>query len=217
MTLRDLPMGLMRRLKGPILGVAGFLVPLFTFVPNTWMWWGLMSMPLIAYFSSTAYIPHLWDEIAHVLFDFSFLSGWHGMGELLGALLIGGIVLLARAMIVGGFALLVYSLLHLLLNGNGLVTDGPYGRVRHPQYLGIILMTAGITFFVLPSNPVWVWGEKAVSLPKVAVLCVWLLQVTAYVLLARIEERHLTNGFGERYRAYARSVPFMVPHHLLKR
>ncbi len=212
-----MPLDLIRRLKATILGVAGFLVPLFTFVPNTWMWWGIMSMPLIAYFSSTAYIPHLWDEIARMLFDFGFLSGWHGMGELLGALLIGGIVLLARAMIVGGFALLVYSLLHLLLKRNGLVTDGPYGRVRHPQYLGIILMTAGITFFVLPSNPVWVWEEKAVSLPKVAVMFVWFLQVTAYVLLARIEERHLTNGFGERYQAYARSVPFIVPHHLLKR
>ena len=206
----------MRRLKKTVLDVAGFVVPLFTFVPNTWMWWGTMSMPLIAYFSSTAYVPRLWGEIARMLFDFGFLSGWHGMGEFLGALLIGAIVLLARAMIVGGFALLVYSLFHLLLNRNGLVTDGPYGRVRHPQYLGIILMTAGITFFVLPSNPVWVWGEKAVSLPKVAVLCVWFLQVTAYVLLARIEERHLTNGFGERYRAYARSVPFMMPHHPLK-
>ena len=115
------------------------------------------------------------------------------------------------------FQVCFYSRVHLYGKRDGLVRDGPYGRVRHPQYMDIILMTAGVTIFTFWSDPVWVWGRSAVSLLQVSVLAVWVLEVAAYLVLARIEELHLASRFGEHYDRYARSVPFINPYHLLKR
>jgi protein-S-isoprenylcysteine O-methyltransferase Ste14 len=204
-------MSLSSELKQFVLDVGGFFVPLFHFVPNSWMFMGFMSMPLIAYFSSTAYIPHLWDEFADMLLDFSFLFEWHGLSELAGVIVFGGLILVARAMIIGGLALLVYSAIHLYGRRDGLVTSGPYARVRHPQYLAIFLMTGGVTFFTFLSSPVWVWAEKSTSLPQVSILYVWALEIVAYLVLADIEELRLASRFGEAYVNYSKSVPFMNP------
>ena len=114
-------------------------------------------MPLISYFSSLGHIPHLFDEIAAMLFNFDFLFGWHGVQELAGVILFSFIILAFRALIIGGFLLFIYSLVHMLGSGGGLVRSGPYRWVRHPQYLGLLSMTAGITIGVIRTNPVWVW------------------------------------------------------------
>ncbi len=204
-------MSLSRELKQFVLDVGGFFLPVFHFVPNSWMFMGFMSMPLIAYFSSAAYIPHLWDELTEMLLDFSFLFEWHGLGELAWVVFFGGLILVARAMIVGGLALLIYSTVYLYGRRDGLVTSGPYGWVRHPQYLAIFLMTGGVTFFTFWSGPVWVWGKKSASLPQVSMLVVWALEIVAYLVLANIEELHLASTFREAYAKYRRSVPFMNP------
>ena len=74
-----------------------------------------------------------------------------------------------------------------------LVTSGLYRVVRHPLYLFSIL------FFV--SNPV--------------ITVRWLLLTavsTVYFIAgALIEEKRLGEEFGEEYRAYQRSVPFLLP------
>ena len=207
-----MPASLRRRFEGLVLGFAGYFVPLFHFVPNTWMFMGIMSMPLVAYFSSTAFIPHLWDEFSSMLFDFSFLFGWHGLGELAGVVFLGGVVVLIRIFILGGFALFICSLVHLYSRrGVGVITDGPYGLVRHPQYLGIILMTGGVTFFTSMSSPVWVWGDSSSSLPRLSIFIVFVLEVLAYILLASIEELRLESRHREEYAKYQDSVPFINP------
>jgi protein-S-isoprenylcysteine O-methyltransferase Ste14 len=72
-----------------------------------------------------------------------------------------------------------------------LVTDGLYGVVRHPQYLGLIL---GVVAFLIqwPTLPTLVLGPVLIVL---------------YARLAKREERELEARFGPRYRLYKQRVP----------
>lgn len=76
-----------------------------------------------------------------------------------------------------------------------LVTNGIYRYVRHPQYLGFILITAG-----------WL-----IHWPTIPTALTWPILVLMYYRLAKNEEREMVNRFGEEYRAYANRVPMMIP------
>lgn len=77
-----------------------------------------------------------------------------------------------------------------------LATDGLYGVVRHPQYLGLF---------------VGLFGEGVVHWPTVFSVGLFPFIVLAYALLARSEERRMVAEFGEAYRAYQRRVPMFIP------
>ncbi len=75
-----------------------------------------------------------------------------------------------------------------------LVTSGPYRRVRHPIYSGIL--TAGVGTALALS---WFW------LVPVA------LAGSYFVYAATVEERFLTEQFPDSYPAYKRSTKMLVP------
>lgn len=79
--------------------------------------------------------------------------------------------------------------------GNTLVTEGIYAHVRHPQYLGIFLVTSG---FLLQ----WITIPTAVMFP----VLVWV-----YYRLAKREERDMESAFGIDYLNYKGSVPMFLP------
>ncbi len=81
----------------------------------------------------------------------------------------------------------------------GLVTDGVYARIRHPQYAGLLLFTLG-----------WL-----LHWPTLLTLLLWPVLAVAYVRLARREDEALRTRFGDAYAAYARATPRFVPR-LLK-
>jgi len=72
-------------------------------------------------------------------------------------------------------------------------TPGPYKLVRHPLYVGWLFafwMTPTMTFAHM----------------------LFAVMTTAYILIAiQLEERDLVAEHGERYEAYRRSVPMLVP------
>jgi protein-S-isoprenylcysteine O-methyltransferase Ste14 len=76
-----------------------------------------------------------------------------------------------------------------------LVTTGPFGLVRHPMYLSILLLWAGGALALLG----WVLAVGFVLL------------VPAFYLRARTEEGLLTRHFGDAYTAYAARVPMLLP------
>jgi protein-S-isoprenylcysteine O-methyltransferase Ste14 len=76
-----------------------------------------------------------------------------------------------------------------------LVTTGIYGRVRHPQYLGFLLLTLGM-------NLEWT---------TLFTLLLWPILVIVYYRLARTEEKESEERFGEEYRKYKRTVPMFIP------
>lgn len=102
-----------------------------------------------------------------------------------------------------GLALAVWARVHIGRNWGGpmtqkdepeLVTSGPYRRVRHPIYSGIL--AAGIGTAVALS---WSW------LIAVGIAAIY------FVYAARVEERYLTRQFPSAYPAYKRTTKMLVP------
>jgi protein-S-isoprenylcysteine O-methyltransferase Ste14 len=77
-----------------------------------------------------------------------------------------------------------------------LVTDGLYGRMRHPQYTGAILSHVGMTFLVS--------GMYS--------LLVTPFMVVLTFMFCLKEEKELLREFGEEYEDYRRRVPMFLPH-----
>jgi protein-S-isoprenylcysteine O-methyltransferase Ste14 len=77
-----------------------------------------------------------------------------------------------------------------------LVTDGVYSYVRHPQYVGFLLMTLGLLVH---------WA----TLP---LLIMWPLLVKQYYNLAKMEESEMLEKFGEEYEAYMKKTPRFFPY-----
>lgn len=76
------------------------------------------------------------------------------------------------------------------------ITAGPYAWVRHPLYLANFLIGLGITLFAG-----W-W-------PMVAAYGLFFLPL--HLLIARAEEIHLKELYGEKYELYRRAVPAILP------
>jgi len=79
----------------------------------------------------------------------------------------------------------------------GLVTTGPYRLVRHPIYLGLVLLTL---------------GQALAFSSWRACLIVLLGVVPTFAWRARAEEALLRRTFGERYALYKRQTKMMIPH-----
>jgi protein-S-isoprenylcysteine O-methyltransferase Ste14 len=76
-----------------------------------------------------------------------------------------------------------------------IVDEGPFGHVRHPFYVGLL-----VALFA---------GSGA--LDSVATLGVGVVMVPLVVSIARLEEEHLVDALGEAYEAYRERVPAWVP------
>ncbi|MCX7926877.1 MAG: isoprenylcysteine carboxylmethyltransferase family protein [Candidatus Omnitrophica bacterium] len=81
-------------------------------------------------------------------------------------------------------------------NGTRLVTGGPYALVRHPMYLGIILIGLGVVLMVCH---IWIF---------LLFLGIFILR---YAFLFRREETYLIQKFGQKYLTYQRQTPLLIP------
>lgn len=164
----------------------------------------------------SAFVVAMFTEMYGFPLTIFLLAGWlqsrfpgidwfsHDAGHLLEMLFgweanphFGPFHLLSFAFIGGGFWLIAaaWPVLHEAQGRGALATTGPYAYVRHPQYVGFVLIMFGFllqwpTLLTLVMFPVLVW---------------------MYMRLARSEERDATAEFGEAYRRYAERVPAIVP------
>lgn len=187
-----------------------FIVFAFSFfrpqTPRDWRSFSAFSAFLVALFTEMYGFP----------LTIYFLSGWlqsrypgvdwfsHDAGHLLEMLFgwkanphFGPFHLLSVAFIVVGFLLIsaAWRVLYQAQRRGELAVTGPYAYVRHPQYVGFILVMFG---FLLQ------W-------PTLLTLAMFPLLVWMYVRLARVEEREVTATFGDAYRKYAERVPGFFP------
>lgn len=76
-----------------------------------------------------------------------------------------------------------------------LITTGPYARIRHPIYTGILIGLAG----------------TAIALSQVRGIIVLALFFIAFWIKLRMEEEWMRSQFGEKYAAYVDRTAALVP------
>jgi protein-S-isoprenylcysteine O-methyltransferase Ste14 len=174
--------------------------------PRDWRSFGAFSAFLVALFAEMYGFP----------LTIYFLSGWlqsrypnidwfsHDAGHLLEMLFgwkaephFGPFHILSFVFIGGGFILIAraWQVLYEAQRKQALATTGAYSYVRHPQYVGFIMVMFG---FLLQ------W-------PTILTLAMFPVLTIMYVRLARSEERDAIAEFGDTYREYAAEVPGFIP------
>ncbi|AZO21144.1 isoprenylcysteine carboxylmethyltransferase family protein [Mesorhizobium sp. M1E.F.Ca.ET.045.02.1.1] len=164
----------------------------------------------------SAFLVALFAEMYGFPLTIYFLSGWlqarypgidwfsHDAGHLLEMMFgwrvnphFGPFHLLSFVLIGGGFWLIAaaWRVLYDTQQHRSLATGGPYSYVRHPQYVGFILVMLGFL----------------VQWPTLLTLAMFPVLVVMYVRLAQAEEREAAAEFGDAYRAYMKHVPGFLP------
>lgn len=105
--------------------------------------------------------------------------------------------ILSNILIFGGFIYLAsaWDVLYKAQRSGTLAKTGPYAAIRHPQYVGFIIIMLG---FLLQ------W-------PTILTLLMFPVLVFMYTRLARQEEREALKDFGEEYARYAAVTPAFFP------
>ncbi len=145
-----------------------------------------------------AFIISLFAEMFGFPLSVYFLSGIVGMPFIEKDFML---YMLMVGMPVGSLVTFVGVLLILLgwreiyRTRNQLVTRGVYGYLRHPQYLGIILVAGG-----------WL-----IHWPTIPGIVLWPLLVLLYYRLSKREDQYLAETFGTQYSEYAQRTPMLFP------
>jgi len=164
---------------------SAFLVALFTEMYGFPLTVYLLSGWLSSRFPGVDFMSHDAGHLLEVLF------GWKSNPHL------GPFHILSNVFIVAGFWLLAsaWKVLYEAQRAHRLATTGAYARVRHPQYIGFVLIMFG---FLLQ------W-------PTLVTLVMFPILVFMYARLAKREEADMLARFGDGYRRYRESVPAFIP------
>jgi protein-S-isoprenylcysteine O-methyltransferase Ste14 len=123
-----------------------------------------------------------------------FLVGVTGYDAFV-SIYLGVILPISNVIILSGMFLIIFGWSRIFRAKDALITTGIYAHVRHPQYLGFLLLTLGINFL---------WTTFST-------LILWPVLVLLYYRLAKEEEKSMEDKFGEEYREYKRAVPMFIP------
>ena len=164
---------------------SAFLIALFTEMYGFPLTLYLLSGCLGSRYPEINFLSHDAGHLLEVFF------GWQGDPHL------GPFHIASYVLIFAGFVLLAKSwgILYEAQRRRELATSGPYAGVRHPQYLGFVLIMSG---FLLQ------W-------PTLLTLAMFPILLYMYVRLARREEREVAAEFGEEYASYAKRTPAFIP------
>jgi protein-S-isoprenylcysteine O-methyltransferase Ste14 len=193
-----------------ILNAAVFIMFAFSFThPRTNRDWRSLG-------AFSAFIVALFVEMYGFPLTIYLLSGWlgsrypaldpfsHDAGHLWSTLLglqgnphLGILHLLSNLLIFGGFVLIAaaWDQLHRAQRAGTMATTGPYAVIRHPQYLGFIVILVGCLL----------------QWPTLLTLLMFPVLVVMYARLAAREEREAAATFGGAWQAYAAATPAWLP------
>jgi protein-S-isoprenylcysteine O-methyltransferase Ste14 len=193
-----------------IINSAVFILFAFTFFkPQTKRDWRSFS-------AFSAFIVALFVEMYGFPLTIFLLSGWlqsrapgtdllgHDAGHLWQTVFgirgnphFGVLHLLSFVLLIGGFWILsaAWPVLYRAQKQGRLATEGVYARVRHPQYVGFVLIMLGFLF----------------QWPTLLTLAMFPVLVFMYVRLSLTEERQTEREFGQAWRDYAARTPRFLP------
>ena len=164
----------------------------------------------------SAFLVTLFTEMYGFPLTIYLLSGWlasnysgldllsHNSGHLLQTLLgwkgdphLSPLHWLSDILIGGGFILIssAWDVLYKAQRAQQVATNGPYAYLRHPQYVGFIVIMLGFL----------------IQWPTLITLIMFPILVTMYIRLARREERDALVEFGDAYARYAAATPAFFP------
>lgn len=164
----------------------------------------------------SAFLVALFTEMYGYPLTIYFLSGWlqsrfpdvdwfsHDSGHLLEMMFgwktnphFGPFHVVSFALIGGGFTLIAagWRVLYDAQRRHALAVAGVYRHVRHPQYVGFVLILLGFL----------------VQWPTILTLAMFPVLVWMYAKLAKSEERQAIEEFGDAYRTYMAEVPAFFP------
>ncbi len=148
----------------------------------------MYGFPLTMYFFSWAFgagsVATLWYLLATLTGEPLFIS-----------IFMGVIVPASNIIIIAGILLVIFGWIRIFRAKQQLITTGIYGHVRHPQYLGFLLITMGM-------NVLWV---------TLTTLLLWPILALLYHRLAKEEDNQLEKKFGEEFLKYKKSVSSFIP------
>lgn len=193
-----------------IISTAVFLIFAFSFTrPKTLRDWRSLGM-------FSAFIVALFTEMYGFPLTVFLLSGWlgskfpgldlysHNAGHLWETLLgwkgdphFNSLHIFSNLLIFAGFIVIAsaWDKLYRAQKRRTLATTGLYARIRHPQYVGFVVIMLG---FLLQ------W-------PTILTLVMFPILVLMYAKLAVSEEREMENTFGKQYAGYKEKVPAFIP------
>ena len=165
---------------------SAFLVALFTEMYGFPLTIYLLSGWLQTNYPGIDWFAHDSGHIPEMLF------GWQSNPHF------GPFHIMSFVFIFAGFTLIsaAWRVLYKAQRAKALATTGPYAKLRHPQYLGFILILLG---FLLQ------W-------PTILTVAMFPALVWMYVRLAYAEERQAIAEFGADYEIYRNRVPGFIPH-----
>jgi protein-S-isoprenylcysteine O-methyltransferase Ste14 len=179
------------------------------FKPQTkrdWRSFGAFSAFIVALFTEmygfplTIYLLSGWLQSRYPNVDWLSHDAGHLLEELFGWQAnphFGPFHILSFVFIGGGFWLISagWQVLYKAQRSRTLATTGAYAYVRHPQYVGFVLVMFG---FLLQ------W-------PTLLTVAMFPVLVFMYVRLGRTEEREALAEFGSNYERYMHEVPAFIP------
>jgi protein-S-isoprenylcysteine O-methyltransferase Ste14 len=164
---------------------SAFLVALFTEMYGFPLTIYLLSGWLSSRFPGVDFLSHDAGHLLEVMF------GWKSNPHF------GPFHVASNILLVAGFWVLAsaWNVLYEAQRAHRLATTGAYARIRHPQYVGFVLIMTG---FLLQ------W-------PTLVTLAMFPILVFMYARLARREEADMLAQFGDEYRRYVAKVPAFIP------
>jgi protein-S-isoprenylcysteine O-methyltransferase Ste14 len=164
---------------------AAFVVALFTEMYGFPLTIYLFLPWLSQYFPGVDFLSHDAGHLLEVMFGWRVSPHWGPFHLLSNLLILAGFWLLAAA----------WRVLYQAQTSGRLALDGPYARIRHPQYAGFVLIMFG---FLLQ------W-------PTLITLVMFPILLVIYARLAKREEAEMVAQFGAAYLSYRERTPAFVP------
>jgi protein-S-isoprenylcysteine O-methyltransferase Ste14 len=143
-----------------------------------------LTMYILTWLFGSTFPGCLWYPLAILVGEDLFVS-----------VFLGFILPVSNIIVLMGIFLIIFGWRKIYRAKGQLVTTGIYGYVRHPQYLGFLLLTLGM-------NILWV---------TISTFLLWPILAVLYYRLAKKEDKELEARFGEEYRNYKRAVPLLIP------